>query len=197
MKLVFGLLSLFQFSSAWVPLSTRSITSLSVPSIASRNTVLFNVPPPSEADTEAFKEYISKQSPPASFFELQQDCIRSTKLAINDGHQLLEVEFPPLPAKVLELDDVSAYEVAQATLKLAVEFAKGFLVTAAAEEDDKASSSIKNIAILFPDESEARIAIEKLTGKDEVEPTTQVEAGVTISSLRRSEEGDDRVVKVG
>jgi hypothetical protein len=98
---------------------------------------------------------------------------------------LLEVEFPPLPANVLELDDVSAYDVAQANLKLAIEFARGF------------STDSKNVAILLPDESEAFIAIETLTGRDDVNnPITEIEAGVTISCLRRSDEDDDRSFKV-
>jgi hypothetical protein len=148
------------------------------------STSLFNVPPPAQEDTVAFKEYASKQPPPSSFFELQQDCIRSVKLAIKDGLQLLEVEFPPLPANVLELDDVSAYDVASANLKLALEFAKGF-------------SAERNVAILFPDESEAAIAIERLTGKDDdYISSMEIEAGITISSLRRTEEGDDRTFKV-
>jgi hypothetical protein len=146
------------------------------------NTALFNVPPPSQEDAVAFKEYASKQSPPASFFELQQDCIRSTKMAIDDGVLLLEVEYPPLPASVLELDDVSAYDVARANLKLAVEFARGF-------------SKEKNIGILLPDEDEARIAIEGLTGDDGALPTRQIEAGITISSIRSSTEDDDRIFK--
>jgi hypothetical protein len=145
---------------------------------------LFNVPPPSQEDTVAFKEYASKQPPPSSFFELQQDAIRSVKMAMKDGLQLLEVEFPPLPANVLELDDVSAYDVASANLKLALEFARGF-------------SSERNVAILFPDESEAAIAIERLTGKDDdYISSLEIEAGITISSLRRTEEGDDRTFKV-
>jgi hypothetical protein len=150
------------------------------------STAIFNVPPPSLDDVEAFKKFASKQPPPASFFELQQDCIRSAKLAIKDGHQLLEVEFPPLPANVLELDDVSAYDVAQANLNMAVDFAKGF----------SNADQNQNVAILFPDESEAKIAIEKLTGKRDSLPTTQIEAGITISSLRRTEEGDERFIKV-
>lgn len=106
-------------------------------------------------------------------------------MAIKDGVELLEVEFPPLPAKVLELDDVSAYDVASANLKLAIEFARGF-------------AGEKNTAILFPDQSESQIAVERLTGKEDyVEPVTEIEAGITISSLRRSEEGDDRLLKVG
>jgi hypothetical protein len=164
-------------ASAW--------TTASSPSVGRRtSTKLFNVPPPSQEDTVAFKDYASKQPPPSSFFELQQDCIRSAKLAIKNGIELLEVEFPPLPANVLELDDVSAYDVANANLKQAMDFARGF------------TDGGKNVAILFPDEDEARINIEALTGDDNTLPTAKVESGITVSSLRRSEEGDDRFFKV-
>ena len=78
--------------------------------------------------------------------------------------------FPPLPANVLELDGVSAYDVASANLKLALDSSKGF-------------SSKINVAILFPDESEAAIVIERLAGKDDSSPTMEIEAGITISSL--------------
>ena len=100
-----------------------------------------------------------------------------------EQHLKYRKTFPPLPANVLELDDVSAYDVAQANLKLALEFAKGY-------------SADKNVAILFPDESEAKIAVEKLTGKDDIGTITEYEAGIRISSLRRSEEGDERILKV-
>jgi hypothetical protein len=154
------------------------------------------VPPPPTTDKVAFKAFADKQAPPASFFELQQDCIRSTKLAIDDGLLLMEVEFPPLPANVLELDDVSAYDVASANLNLALEFAKGF--TTAIFDENSPSGRIRNVAIMLPDEDEARIAIERLTGKRDtyIAPTVQVERGITISSLRRSDEADDRIIKV-
>lgn len=148
---------------------------------------LFNIPPPSVNDKEAFKAYADKQSAPASFFELQSDCLRSTQLAIRDGYDLLEIEFPPLPANVLELDDVSAYDVAQANLKLALDLARGFIKTTS--EDQK-------ITIMFPDESEAKIAVESLTGREDTGVIYEVEPGISISSLRRSEEGDVRTFKV-
>lgn len=136
-------------------------------------------------DTVAYRAYASKQSPPASFFELQQDCIRSAKLAIADGFDLIEVEFPPLPANVLELDDVSAYDVAQANLKLAVDFAKGFTVEG------------QKVAILLPDEDEARIAMEQYTGIDDNPIARQeVAPGITLASIRQSKEGDERLLKV-
>jgi hypothetical protein len=150
--------------------------------------VLFNVPPPSFDDVVAYKSYASKQSPPASFFELQQDCLVSTEIALKDGLLLMEVEFPPLPASVLELDDVSAYEVTQANLQLAIDFAKALV---------KSNAKASQVAILLPDESEAKIAIEKATGRQSVkEPSVQIQPGVTVSSLRRSEVGDERLIKV-
>lgn len=136
----------------------------------------------------AYKKFASKQSPPASFFELQQDCLAATEQALKDGLLLLEVEFPPLPASVLDMDDVSAYDVAQATLQLAVDYAKALV---------RSTDDVSQVAILLPDESEARISIEKATGRQDVkDPAVEVEPGVIISSLRRSEKGDDRLIKV-
>lgn len=176
---VFLLLSSATPCIAFSPSSKQATTAATT----TTTTTLFNVPPPSTDDKEAFKAFANKQPAPASFFELQQDCIRSTQLAIDDGLRLLEVEFPPLPANILELDDVSAYDVAIANLRLAVEFAKGF-------------TSDRKVGILFPDESEAKIGVEKLTGQEDVGLTTEVDAGIIISSLRRSEEGDNRIIKV-
>ena len=95
---------------------------------------------------------------------------------MKDGHQLLEVEFPPLPANVLEMDDVSAYDVANANLDLAIGFGKNLV------QDDK------KVAILLPDEAELEIALERLG-------TTTPYPGVLVSSLRKSKEGDDRIFK--
>mmetsp|Transcript_3078 Transcript_3078/g.4151 ORF Transcript_3078/g.4151 Transcript_3078/m.4151 type:complete len:373 (-) Transcript_3078:39-1157(-) len=143
---------------------------------------LYNVPPPAESDTADFKVFASKQPPPASFFELQQDCVRSARLARKDGHKLLEIEFPPLPAAVLEMDDVSAYDVAQANLKLAIDFCKGMLI---ADQDGNAP---KKIAILFPDEPELDFSVEK-AGSANPYP------GITLGSIRTVDPDDDRFIK--
>ena len=45
---------------------------------------------------------------------------------MDDGEKLLEIEFPPLPAAVLDSEDVSAYEVSKANLRLAIDFGKAF-----------------------------------------------------------------------
>lgn len=160
--------------------TSSSPTFATRPSAVSR-TRLNNVPPPSEDDAEAFREYASKQPPPASFFELQQDCVRATRMAIKDGHRLLEVEFPPLPAQILEMEDVSAYNVVQANLNLALDYSKGLL---AAME-----GSVKKVVLMLPDEAEVGIAIEKVVGSRDPYP------GITVSSLRCPDPSDDRIVK--
>ena len=165
--------------SAWTT-TTSKISSVSRSRVSS--TRLHNVPPPSEENVKEFTEFASKQTPPASFYELQQDCIRATRIARKDGHRLLEVEFPPLPAQVLEMDDVSAYDVAEANLKLATDYAKGLLA------GEKEGSSLKKIAILFPDDAEAAFAIEK-AGSANPYP------GITIGSLLSSDPDDERVFK--
>jgi hypothetical protein len=59
----------------------------------SKTTRLFNVPPPSAADDPvALKTYANREKPPASFYELQINCARAAKLAMADGHLLLEIE---------------------------------------------------------------------------------------------------------
>jgi hypothetical protein len=169
-------------TAAWTSHSAspvRSVGSIS----SSRKTApthsrLYNVPPPSEESIADFTEYASKQKPPASFFELQKDCVRALRLARKDGHKLLEVEFPPLPAAVLEMDDVSAYEVAAANLNLAIDTCKGLL-----QSDD-----INKIAIVLPDEAELDIATVSV-GTDTPYP------GVSLTSLRLSDPDDKRIFK--
>jgi len=136
---------------------------------------LFNVPP--ETDAELTKDSTSRAKPPQSFYELQVNSVKATKQAIDDGERLIEIEFPPLPAEVLEMDDVSAYDVCEANLKLAIEFSKSFAVDG------------KKVVILLPDEAEANIVIDNTGGQRNPYP------GVSISSLRKTEEGDDRLIK--
>ena len=182
---------------AWIlPSVTLPTTTTTTP-----RTRLYNIPPPATTDRPAFQQYANKQPPPSSFFELQQDCIRSAALAIQDGELLIEVEFPPLPANVLELDDVSAYDVASANLNLAIDFAKGMILQTIPKmkgDNNDNDNTIQNVAIMLPDEDEARIAIERRSGRTDqyIAPTVLVESGVTISSLRRSDESDDRLIKV-
>jgi hypothetical protein len=146
---------------------------------------LYNIPPPSESNVIEFIEYASKQPPPASFYELQQDCVRATRLARRDGYKLLEVEYPPLPANVLEMDDVSTYDVLQANIKLVLDYAKGLL---ASSSDKDSTSEIKKIAILLPDQAEADFAIEKIGSKNPY-------PGIVVTSIREVDPNDLRVIR--
>ncbi|CAB9498377.1 Domain of unknown function (DUF1995) [Seminavis robusta] len=182
---------MMRFSLVFSFLAVTAVSAWTVPRISSNNphstTRLYNIPPPSLNDAKAFKEYADKQPPPASFFELQQDCTKAAQLALRDGHKLIEIEFPPLPANVLEMDDVSAYEISNANLNLAIDFAKGIM---AATIDDPESATYNKIAILLPDEAEADIATEKMLGG-----AKNPYPGITVGSLLESEEGDERIIK--
>lgn len=152
---------------------------------------LYNVPPlPNDADIADIKAVSDRESPPQSFFQLQENSARAAELAIKDGYKLLEIEFPPLPADVLEMDDVSAYNVAEANLELALGFAKSIAAkSSSSEDDDEGVKMPKNVAILFPDDAEANIIMEKSS------VTANPSPGITISSLRRSDPNDDRFFK--
>ncbi|KAL9186424.1 hypothetical protein ACHAXT_005662 [Thalassiosira profunda] len=142
---------------------------------------LYNVPTPTAeggATPEEIKSAADDALPPASFYELQRASVKAAEMAIADGHTLLEVEFPPLPANVLEMDDVSAYDVAKANVNLALDFAKSF-----------ASTGKGDVAVMLPDESECNIMLEDLKVGDKPYP------GVTLTSLRKGEEGDTRLFK--
>jgi len=84
------------------------------------------------------------------------------------------------------MDDVSAYDVADANFKLALEFAKSFAVK---KTDDATTELPQNVAILFPDESEMNIIL------DRTRMTKDPYPGVTVSSLRISDPRDTRFFK--
>lgn len=131
-----------------------------------------------QSSSEELRDIANRQPPPQNFYELQSNSAKAAQLAIDDGQKLLEVEFPPLPSNVLEMDDLGAYEVAQANLNLAMDFARKF-----------ANLDTFKVAILLPDEAEKNIAVENSGGTDKPYP------GITISSLRSSDPNDKRIFK--
>jgi len=170
---------------------SRSISSITQQPSNSR---IYNVPPKNvnEADPASIKDAADREAPPQSFYELGINSVRSAELAILDGNKLIEVEFPPLPAQVLEMDDVSAYDVASANYDLALEFAKSFAAKRNTKGDESNEEEVKvptNVAILFPDESEMKIVLDKSGGNANPFP------GVQISSLRCSDPRDTRFFK--
>jgi Domain of unknown function (DUF1995) len=102
------------------------------------------------------------------------------------------------------MDDVSAYDVSEANLKLALDLARGLLVSSSSSsssEDGEATSAesgnaaaaavrpLKKIAILFPDEPEMEFGIEKAGG------TATPYPGIAIGSLRTVDPNDQRLFK--
>ena len=147
---------------------------------SSTTRMMMNIPIPTKeggATPEEIKVAANATPPPASFYELQRASIRATQRAMADGHKLLEIEYPPLPANVLEMDDVSAYDVARANVNLALEFAKAISSTYTSSRD--------GVAVLLPDESELRIMYEDLKLDANPHP------GVRLTSLRRGIKGDE------
>lgn len=179
-------------------LPASSVVALSRPVLVRNDlggsTRIYNVPPKpivDEDSTSALKDAADREAPPQSFFQLQKNSVRAVQSALRDGHKLLEIEFPPLPANVLEMDDVSAYDIAEANTKLAVDFAKGFLAELSTSGLPADTTDNFQITILFPDEEEEKIAVKGALGG-----IRKPAPGIQTGSLRRSEEGDTRVFKV-
>ncbi|KAL7442802.1 hypothetical protein ACHAXM_008470 [Skeletonema potamos] len=176
-------LSLSSSSHAFAPSpSALSVSSSSVGRYDATR-ILMNIPTPTAsggATPEEIQAAANNEPPPSSFFELQRASVRAATQAINDGKTLLEIEFPPLPAQVLEMDDVSAYDVAKANVNLALDFARSFVST---------KEIVGDVAVMLPDESECNIMLEDLKLERKPYP------GVILTSLRRGEEGDTRLFK--
>ena len=148
---------------------------------SSTTRTMMNIPIPTKeggATPEEMKVAANATPPPSSFYELHRASIRAARCAMADGHGLLEIEYPPLPANVLEMDDVSAYDVSRANVNLALEFAR------AMSSAYCSTSSRNGVAVLLPDEGELRIMYEDLNLDANPHP------GVRLTSLRRGIEGD-------
>eukprot|EP00984_Skeletonema_dohrnii_P011885 scaffold4768_cov88-Skeletonema_dohrnii-CCMP3373.AAC.3 len=187
MKLSITALALALSLSSIHAFTPPTVSSLSSSSSTSNNRyetrISMNIPAPTAsggATPEEIQAAANNEPPPSSFFELQRASVRAAQAAINDGKTLLEVEFPPLPAQVLDMDDVSAYDVAKANVNLALDFARSFVSTDEIEGD---------VAVMLPDESECNIMLEDLKLEPKPYP------GVILTSLRKGEEGDTRMFK--
>lgn len=98
---------------------------------------------------------------PSTFVQCIGSAQRAASLAMEQGHRLLEVEFPPLAADILEAPECSAYDVSRANVKHALRFAERF-----AEEG-------KKVAITLPDNAEAERAIE-MEGAERPYPNVEI-----------------------
>lgn len=109
--------------------------------------------------------------PPATFYQAIQQSVTAVQAAIADGEKLVEVEFPPLPAAQMESSAVGAYDVMDANIRLAVDFARPF------------ARAGKRVAVQFPDFIEKDRAVGQNNEMDE-----PVE-GIRFGTIRDSGRG--------
>lgn len=109
--------------------------------------------------------------PPATFFQAITQAQQAVDSALAAGFTLLEVEFPPLSTSQLESSAVGAYDVFDANVRLAVDFAR------------KYAEAGKRVAIAFPDLVEKDRAVEQ---NNEMEEPVE---NVRFSSLRDAKKG--------
>jgi hypothetical protein len=116
------------------------------------------VPPPNE----------DLAPPPQTMAQCLQQAQDATIQAIEDGDILMDVEFPPLAADLMDDPNTSAGDIAGATTRLAIKYAANI-----------AQRLNKKVAILYPDVPELENAVEQ-SGSNTPQP------GVSLHSLRAS-----------
>jgi len=87
--------------------------------------------------------------PPKSFQMCAEQAYLSAKAAIDAGHKLLEVEFPPLPQSAMDNGAIGAYTILDAQIQHARSFARFF--------------EGKNVAIVFSDAEERNMFVDDET----------------------------------
>jgi hypothetical protein len=90
--------------------------------------------------------------PPDSFKTLLSEAAAATEAAIADGSKLIEIEFPPVPASMLDDPSISGQEVIGANLQFVVEYVKNLGLDA--------EGFPRKIALTLPDKVEQRRAKE-------------------------------------
>lgn len=124
-----------------------------------------------EASTSAPPRVVAPAPPPSTFYQAITQAQSAADAALAEGHLLLEVEFPPLPTAQLESAAVGAYDVSDANVRLAVDFAR------------KYAKAGKRVAIAFPDLVEKDRAVEQ--NNEQEEPVENIRFG----SLRDERKG--------
>ncbi len=87
--------------------------------------------------------------PPSTFYQALNQAVYAVQAALRRGERLLEIEFPPLPAKLMNSSTSSAYDVIDANTRLALDFAK--LLQDFSHEKQSDTASFQRIALIFPD----------------------------------------------
>lgn len=144
-----------------------------VPSASAANESEGAQAPTPIADTESpsTNKQLEPTPPPSTFFQAIRQAQAAVDAALKEGYTLVEVEFPPLPTADLESSAVSSYDVSDANIRLAVDFAAKY-----GEEG-------RNVVISFPDLVEKDRAVEQ--NNESEEPSDNVRFG----SLRDARKG--------
>lgn len=122
-------------------------------------------------DTADTAESQKLAPPPSTFFQAISQAQSAVDAALSKGYRLLEIEFPPLPTSQLESTAIGSYEVSDANIRLAIDFAS------------KYATEGKNVVIAFPDLVEKDRAVEQ--NNESEEPMENVRFG----SLRDARKG--------
>lgn len=129
--------------------------------------------PPAVEEKEAPYETSEEIAPPPStFFQAISQAQSAVTSALEAGEKLVEIEFPPLPSAMLESAAVGAYDVSDANIKLAVDFARRF------------ANNGKRVVITFPDAVEKDRAVEQ--NNESEEPVDGIRFGLLKDTKRGS-----------
>lgn len=129
-------------------------------------------PPAVEEKESPYESSAPVAPPPSTFFQAISQAQSAFESALADGEKLVEIEFPPLPTAMLESAAVGAYDVSDANIKLAVDFARRF------------ASNGKRVVIAFPDAVEKDRAVEQ--NAESEEPISGIRFGLLKDTKRGS-----------
>jgi hypothetical protein len=124
-------------------------------------------------------------NPPTTFLKCVQQAVKGAKLALAQGENLLEVEFPPLPLEYLDDSSSSARDVSDANTRWAIEFAKSF------------TESYGQITILYPDDAELQDGIKyvDMQGGDKPFPNIFLSTA-RVDSLKNAKSFDQVLISI-
>jgi hypothetical protein len=87
--------------------------------------------------------------PPSTFYQALNQAVEAVLAAVEAGERLLEIEFPPLPASVLNSTRSSSDDVIDANTRLAFDFAK--MLQETTRERRNGRSTYQRVALIYPD----------------------------------------------
>lgn len=147
-----------------------------------QSSVPFQITPFATATNDAVNEGVTENAdstsneppapPPSTFYQAIAQAQGAVDAALADGNMLLEIEFPPLPTSALEDAAVGAYQVSDANVRLAVDFAR------------KYARGGKRVVLAFPDLVEKDRAVEQ-NGEQE-EPVENIRFGTLKDQAKGS-----------